>query len=90
MKKFAITTATVGALAATAVGLAEATAAAPTGRSNAADTVQSLREEGYNVMINGAIPGKLSECIVSGVHPTPAIPAPSRFTTVYVDVSCPP
>ena len=90
MNKFAITTVAFGALAPAGLGLAGVAAAAPTGGSNAADTVQILRAEGYNVQINGAIPnGKLSECIVSAVHPTPSTPAPSGFTTVYVDVSCP-
>ncbi len=89
MKKFAITIATVAILAATALGLADAAAAAPTGGSNAADTVKTLEAEGYNVQINGAVPNGLSECTVTAVHPTPSTPAPSRFTTVYVDVSCP-
>ena len=91
MKKFAITTVAFGALAGASMGLAGVAAAAPTGGSNAADTVKSLQAEGYNVMINGQVPnGKLSECTVSAVHPTTTTPAPLQFTTVYVDVSCPP
>ena len=53
MKKFTITAATVGALAATALGLAGAAAAAPTGGSSASDTVNSLQAQGYNVQLNG-------------------------------------
>ena len=52
MKKFTITAATVGALAATALGLAGAAAAAPTGGSSASDTVNSLQAQGYNVQLD--------------------------------------
>jgi len=96
MKKFTTTTttitaATVGALAATALGLAGAAAAAPTGGSSASDTVNSLQAQGYNVQLNGSVTAPLSQCHVTGVHGDSAAPHdPTAFTTVYVDVSCPP
>jgi len=78
--KLAITAATAGLLAATAVGVASVATAAPTGTSSAADTVKSLEADGYTVQINGAATSPLSECMVTAVHPG---------TTVYVDITCP-
>lgn len=78
--KLAITTAAAGVLAFTALALPALAVAAPTGTSSAADTVRSLEAKGYNVEINGAANGSLSECMVTGVH---------YGTTVYVDIACP-
>ena len=90
MKKFAITTSIFGALAATALGLAGAAAAVPTG-SSAADTVSSLQAQGYNVQLNGSATAPLSQCAVTGVHGySPGRIDSTQFTTVYVDISCPP
>jgi hypothetical protein len=89
MRKFTVTAA-AGALAATALGLAGAAAAAPTGSSSASDTVKSLQAQGYNVQLNGSVTSELSQCIVTGVHGDNGRPDPTQFTTVYVDVSCPP
>lgn len=90
MTKVTITSATFGVLAATALALAGAAAAAPSGDSSASDTVRSLQAQGYNVQVNGQVIGPLSQCLVTGVHGEPAAPTPStQFTTVYVDVSCP-
>ena len=55
MKTFTMTAATVGALAATALGLAGAAAAAPLGGSSASDAVGSLQAQGYNVVLNGSV-----------------------------------
>ena len=92
MKKFVTTAASVGALAAAALGLAGAAAAAPTGGSNAADTVKMLEAEGYHVQLNGNADGPLSRCIVTDVHglgnSSDSAGRPTRFTTVYVDISC--
>ena len=73
-------------------------AAAPSGFSNfgnAQDTVNALQARGYNVQINGAtVP--LSSCKAIGVEGLndsnidsagPRID-PTKFDTVYVDVSC--
>jgi hypothetical protein len=94
---FTITTATVGALAATALGLAGAAAAAPTGGGNAQDTVTSLQAQGYSVQLNGTATDPLSQCTVTDVHgladsnvnSAGARIDPTKFTTVYVDISCP-
>ena len=88
MQKFAIATTAVGILAAGAVALASTATAAPTGGSNAADTVKALRDMGYNVQLNGTVSGPLAQCIVTGVHGL-ANSDPTVFTTAYVDISCP-
>jgi len=93
MKKFTITTATVGILAATAVGLAGAAAAAPLGGSNAADTVNTLKAQGFSVQLNGTANVPLSRCTATGVNGLPdahkAGQIETQSTTVYVDISCP-
>jgi hypothetical protein len=96
MTKFSFIATTAATLAATAVGLAGPAAAAPTGGTNAADTISTLRGEGYNVQTNGTASVPLSRCIVTGVHglPNAADPSahqgnPTALTTVYVDISCP-
>jgi hypothetical protein len=95
MKKFTVPTAMVGTLAATALGLAGAAAAAPTGSSSAAEVVSGLQAQGYSVQINGIADVPLSECTVTGVHGLSNTDAagnridPTEFTTVYVDISCP-
>jgi hypothetical protein len=90
VKKFTMTTITVGALAAAALGLAGAAAAAPSGGSNAADTVKNLQAQGYNVQLNGSVTSTLSQCIVTGVHGDSVGPIdPTQLTVVYVDISCP-
>ncbi|MCB0939538.1 MAG: hypothetical protein KDB72_04775 [Mycobacterium sp.] len=80
-----------------ALGLAGTAGAAPSGGSNAQDTINRLTAQGYSVQINhngGWSDIEMSRCIVSGVHglyPDVAqgqlIPA-GRSTTAYVDVAC--
>ena len=94
MRNFAIATGAAGAMAAVALGLAGAAAAAPAGSGSASDVVKSLQDQGYNVMLNGTSSGPLSECTVTGIHPTGSNPVDAsgrvtQFTTVYVDISCP-
>jgi hypothetical protein len=88
MKEFNIAIAVAGILAAGSVAVAPTAAAAPTGGSNAADTVNTLREMGYNVQLNGTVSGPLSQCITTGVHGVTSS-NPTVFTTAYVDISCP-
>lgn len=88
MKKFNIAIAVAGNLAAATLAVAPIAAAAPTGGSNAADTVKALRDMGYNVQLNGTVSGPLSQCIVTGVDGL-ANGDPTVFTTAYVDISCP-
>ena len=88
MTTFTMTAATVGALAATALGVAGAAAAAPLGGSSASDAVSSLQSQGYNVVLNGSVTAPLSDCTVTGVHGDSPVDR-TRLNTVYVDVSCP-
>jgi hypothetical protein len=81
MRRFAIATGAAGALAAAALGLAGAAGAAPSDLGSAADTVKSLQDQGYNVMLNGTHDGPLSECSVTGIHPTVSGPA-TQLTSV--------
>jgi len=95
MNKLTIVTATVGALGATALGLAGTAAAAPLGGSSASDTVNTLRAAGYDVQLNGTASVPLDRCIATGVHGLPSTASagqaadPTHLTTVYVDISCP-
>jgi len=96
MNKFGFTVAAATTFAAAAVALAGTAAAAPTGGGNAADTINELQGQGYNVQINGSPSVPLSECTTTGVYGVPntvaspgAHPGTVPFTTVYVDVSCP-
>jgi hypothetical protein len=95
MMKLSFITIAAAALSAAAVGLAGPGAAAPTGGANAADTVTTLRSEGYNVQINGTASVPLSRCTVTDVHglanaaDSTVRPNPATLTTVYVDISCP-
>jgi hypothetical protein len=66
-------------------------AAAPSNTGSAQDTVNRLQALGYNVALNGSTTAALSECVVTGVHPgDPGSVAAPQFTTVWVDISCPP
>jgi hypothetical protein len=97
MKKFTITTVTIGALAAGALGLAGAAAAVPTGGQPASEVVKSLQDQGFNVQLNGFVTTPLSRCTVTGVHglSNSNVDAsgrkidPTQSTTVFVDVDCP-
>jgi hypothetical protein len=90
MKTFTIIAGILYALTTTAVGLAGTAAAAPTGGSSAGDVVKSLEAQGYSVQINGSATVPLSQCLVTGVHGDAVKKDPTQFSTVYVDVSCPP
>jgi hypothetical protein len=98
VKFFATVAAITGVLAAGFVAFAAAAEAAPLGGSSADQAINDLRARGYNVQLNlnGTRDVPLSECTVTGVHGLPTglpigAPAPAgQFTTVYVDVICPP
>jgi hypothetical protein len=91
MKTFIITPLAVVALGAAALGLASTAMAVPNA-GTAADVVDSLKAEGYNVQINGSTPVPLSRCAATDVHPSldeSATPEQKQNTRVFVDVSCP-
>jgi len=81
MRRFAIATWAAGALAAAALGLAGAAGAAPFVFNDTATTEKSLQDQGYNVMLKGIHDGPLSECSVTGIHPTVSGPA-TQLTSV--------
>src|SRR4051812_45104001 len=98
MTKLLLISAVGGVLAAAGLGSAAAVSAVPTQGASAADTIQSLQNEGYIVQINGIAIAPLSKCRVLGIHglsgtemPTdePTAMPRNTFDTVYVDVSCP-
>ena len=97
MKRLTIATVTVGMFAAGSLAFAGTAAAAPTGTGSAADTINQLKADGYNVQLNlnSTRDEPLAACTVTGTHGIPqSAPlggAPTtQFTTVYVDVNCPP
>jgi hypothetical protein len=90
VKKFAIVSGAAVSMAAAMLSASGAAVAAPTGTGSASDVVASLKAQGYNVMINGTPAGPLSECTVTGVHNPDMAGRAIGFTTVYVDVDCPP
>jgi hypothetical protein len=98
MRRLAIGTATFGILAAATLGLAGTAAAAPLEDNSAADAINQLKAQGYNVQLNltnGYRDVPLSECSVLGVHGlsgTDSAGQPltsAEVGTVYVDVNCP-
>ena len=99
MKSFILAVACVGAATSATIGLAGMAAAAPSGFSNfgnAQDTVNALQAKGYNVILNGATAFPLSSCKVIGVEglnnsnidSAGSRIDPTKFDTVYVDISC--
>jgi hypothetical protein len=98
MKRFAAAAAIAGTFAAGSLALAGTAEAAPLGGSSANDAANELKAQGYDVQLNtnGTRDVPLSECTVTGVSGLPKtspVGAPARstqFTTVYLDVNCPP
>ncbi|MDF2822875.1 MAG: hypothetical protein K0R68_283 [Mycobacterium sp.] len=99
MKNLGFATIAATALTAGALGLAAPAFAAPTAGGNAQDTISSLQEQGYKVVVNRLGMGPLSEASVVSVGEGPAfthnvaadgsssdysIPVSTR--TVYVNV----
>jgi hypothetical protein len=91
MKNLLITSLTAVALGAAALGLAGTAAAFPNA-GTAADVVDSLTAEGYNVQVNGLVQVPLKLCAATDVHPRlddAATLEEKQHTQVFVDVSCP-
>lgn len=104
MKSFGLATvgsAVVAGLAAAVIGLAAPVAAAPTGDTNAQDTIARLQSEGYTVIVNRFGNAPLDQAQVLSIRPGttfqrieaggPIIGSSKNFTTVqdrtvYVDV----
>lgn len=91
MKRYAHITVAVGALAGAVLGLMPIAAAAPASVGSAQDVVNRLTALGYSVGLNGSKTAPLSDCTVTGIHPgDPGTTAARQFTTIWIDISCPP
>jgi hypothetical protein len=98
MKKFGLATLVAGGLTAATLGLAAPAVAAPAGPDNAQDTINDLKADGYNVIVNRVGGTPLEEATVVAVRPGQTYsrtdsgnPGDSLDTTVtgktvYVDV----
>ena len=71
MTKFGFATAIATAATAAILGLAAPAAAAPTGAGNAQDTISSLQDQGYQVIVNRLSNAPLSEAGVVSVGQGP-------------------
>jgi len=102
MKNFIFSTMAAGVLASAAVGLAITAHAVPSGPSSVDATVNQLRSQGYQVIVNRVGTASLDRCTVTavrsgqtysrtdfGVPGTGSDPVTTITNkTVYVDVSC--
>jgi hypothetical protein len=91
MRNLVITPLASVALAAAALGLASTAAAFPNA-GTAADVVDGLKAEGYNVQVNGLVQVPLKLCTATDVHPRlneSDTLEEKQHTQVFVDVSCP-
>ena len=101
MKNLLATTIVTGALAAAALGSANlAGAAVPTGPSSVTTTINALKANGFDVIVNRLGTEPLSACSIGAVRPghevtrtDSGVPGDTLTTTVvsktvYVDVAC--
>jgi hypothetical protein len=97
MKKFGYATVLAGGLTAAVLGLASPAVAAPSGPGNAQDTITSLQQQGYNVIVNRVGGTPLDQATVVAVRPGQthettdsrgggSIKTTVTSQTVYVDV----
>jgi len=98
MRRSAMGTAAFGILVGATMGLAGTASAASFLDGSAADAINQLKAQGYNVQLNltnGYPDVPLSECKVLGVHGLSGTDSagkpltPAQIGTVYVDVNCP-
>jgi hypothetical protein len=98
MKKIGLATIVAGGLAAATLGMAAPAVAAPSGPGNAQETINDLKADGYNVIVNRVGGTPLEQASVLAVRPGQTYsrtdsgnPGDSLETTVtnktvYVDV----
>ncbi|HEV7850004.1 MAG TPA: hypothetical protein VGP27_01395 [Mycobacterium sp.] len=98
MKKIGLATIVAGGLVAATLGLAAPAVAAPSGPGNAQETINDLKADGYNVIVNRVGGTPLEQASVLAVRPGQTYsrtdsgnPGDSLETTVtnktvYVDV----
>jgi hypothetical protein len=98
MRRLAMGTAAAGIVVGASLGLAGTASAASFSDGSAADAINQLKAQGYNVQLNltnGYPDVPLSECKVLGVHGLSGTDSagkpltPAQIGTVYVDVNCP-
>ena len=104
MKKFLLSSLAAGALTAAAFGLTTTANAAPAGPSDVDTTINQLRAQGFDVVVNRTGTAALEQCTLSAVRPgqtfsradTGSGQPGSAFDivttvtgkTVYVDIVC--
>lgn len=69
MKNILATSLTAGALAAAALGLTATANAAPAGPSDVDTTINQLREQGFDVIVNRTGTGAPEQCTIDAVRP---------------------
>ncbi len=69
MKNLLVTSLTAGTLAAATLGLTAAANAAPAGPSDVDTTVNQLRAQGFDVIVNRTDTAALAQCTISAVRP---------------------
>jgi hypothetical protein len=74
MTKFGFATTIATAATAAFVGLAAPAMAAPTGAGNAQDTISSLQDQGYKVIVNRLSNAPLADAAVVSVGQGPTFP----------------
>jgi hypothetical protein len=98
MKKFGLATLVAGGLTAATLAMAAPALAAPTGPGSAQDTIDALKADGYNVIVNRVGGTPLEQATVVGVrsgqtytrtdsgNPGDSLATTVTGKTVYVDV----
>ena len=69
MKKFLLNFLAAGALTAAALGLTATANAAPAGPSSVDTTINQLREQGFEVIVNRTGTAALEQCTINAVRP---------------------
>jgi hypothetical protein len=100
MRTHSITAGAAATLFTAAVAVSAPVSAAPSGPSNAQDTVNSLRAQGYTVILSRTGTAPLTQCLVHAIRPGQEVTRSDSsgpgdtFTTVvvsksiYLDVEC--
>jgi hypothetical protein len=92
MKRFAVAAFTAGGLTVAALGPVSQALAAPSGPGSAQNTLDTLKANGFHVVINRVGQASLDQCTVTGIRkagPVTVSADPKVVrTTVYVDLRC--
>lgn len=104
MKSFLLSSLVAGALTAAALGLTATANAAPAGPSTVDATINQLRSQGFDVIVNRVGTAPMEQCTVSAVRPGQRFSRTDTGSgqpgawdelvttvtsnTVYVDIAC--